>query len=189
MRKSSFWILIVLVGAFWIFWVETSVIRVIQGSTVYADEEEKVDTPVVKNGWKPAHDWDGRGEALDYSISGGIKRSDVLPEPKVLQDLPRGMGAYISEDALCVDVTRHGWLRTDALVADGFLPEFPVRVTRWDSGYYVYPSRVLPKSNATYRTEDGFIAVQAFCSIDTGCLWSFLVVMPPGLRSPEDPIR
>lgn len=134
-----------------------------------ASEERPVEKSPI-NDWVRVIDWDGTGEKpLPYQI-GGISRSETLPEEyipkKQLRDLPVGMGGFVREEDLKIDATRHGWLRSDALVYDRFVAkEFPICVTRWGGGYYVYPNPSFraKEVKGTYKAEDGFIPVKAFC--------------------------
>lgn len=159
-------IVIVLVGA--------------NSSSVQAGDEKPAEEPALNN-WARAFDWDETGEKpASYQI-GGIKRFETVPDTqvfkKLLRDLPVGMGAYVREEALKLDATRHGWLRADAVICNRFVAhEFPVYVTRWEGGYYVHPSRSFEEGKGTYKAEDGFIPVKAFCWPEPGMV-GFVIQM------------
>ncbi len=126
------------------------------------------------NNWTRATDWDGIGEKPSSYQVGGIKRLETVPDAqifkKLLRDMPVGMGAYVHEEALKLDATRHGWLRADAVVCDQFdAHEFSLYVTRWEGGYYVHPSRSFEEGKGTYSVKDGFIPVKAFCWQESCC--------------------
>jgi hypothetical protein len=100
-----------------------------------------------------------------------------------LRDMPRGSQAWVREDALRLDASKHGWLKVDALICDKAMPEFPVRVTRWDGGYYVYPYRSFERPDPTFiGGAPAYLPVKAFCYYKAGTCCITIEVLPKSLE-------
>jgi hypothetical protein len=142
---------------------------------------------VGQNRWAGASDWDGLGEKPLGGGDSSVDRYETVPEDRfykyTLRDMPRGSQAWVREDALRLDASKHGWLKVDALICDKAMPEFPVRVTRWDGGYYVYPCRSFEQPDSTFiGGAPAYLPVKAFCYYKAGTYYITIEALPRSLE-------